>query len=263
MTLAPQETIARERRWARTVVLVTFIAAALVLISLFIEGGGLIEGDTDAERLRSLDEKSGALLVVSIARAIGLAMLSIPLLYLFRAAQARSDAVRGPLVGFCFIGPILFGIQSIVGWAASVQIASDFVQQAPAAGEAAEKLADELIEDSSVRQVAAGLLLPALLGMVIGVVYIPLQALRTGLLTRFWATLGMALGAALIIIPLVPLIGLMMWFIYLGLIISDRWPGGRPRAWEEGRAIPWPKPGEEDKPGPKPESEPRGEPPDA
>jgi hypothetical protein len=100
------------------------------------------------------------------------------------------------------------------------------------------------------------LLLPALLGLVIGMVYIPLQALRTGLLTRFWATLGMALGAALIIIPLVPLIGLMMWFIFLGLVIVDRWPGGRPPAWEEGRAIPWPKPGEE-------EERPKAEPPDA
>ena len=261
MTLSPQEAIARERRWARNVAVVTFIAALLVLVSLFIEGGGLIEGDTDAERLRSLDDKSGALLVVSIARAIGLAMLSIPLLYLFRAAQARSDAVRGPLIGFCFIGPILFGIQSIVGWAASTEIASDFVQ-APAMGDAAEKLADDLIEDSSLRQAAAGLLLPALLGLVIGMVYIPLQAMRTGLLTRFWATLGMALGAALIIVPLVPLIGLMMWFVFLGLVIVDRWPGERPRAWEAGRAIPWPKPGEEED-EPEPEPGPRAGPPDA
>jgi hypothetical protein len=180
-----------------------------------------------------------------VARAIGLALLTIPLLYLFRAAQARSDAVRAPLIGFVFIGPLLFAIQTIVGYVASQDIASQFVDQAPAGAAAAERFADGLIDDSSLRQVAAALLLPALLGMVIAMVYIPLQAMRTGLLTRFWGTLAMALGATLIILPLVPLIGLMVWFIFLGLLFLDRWPGGRPPAWAEGRAIPWPKPGEE------------------
>jgi hypothetical protein len=255
MTLPPEQTIARESRWAQPAALAAFFAAALVLISLFVEGTGLIDGDTDAERLSSIHDHAGALLGVSIVRAIGMLLLPFPLLYLFRAAQARSDAVRGPLVGFAFVGPVLFAIQSIVGWAASTDLASQFVDGMPAAGQTAERFADQLIDDSSLRQAAAGMLLPALLGIVIGAVYIPLQALRTGLLTRFWATLGMALGASMIIVPLVPLIGLMMWFVHLGLVISDRWPGGRPPAWAAGRAIPWPKPGEEDGAKPPPESE--------
>jgi hypothetical protein len=66
--------------------------------------------------------------------------------------------------------------------------------------------------------------------------------MRTGLLSRFWGSLGMALGIAtlfgLIIFTLI-------WFIYFGLLVLGKVPGGRPPAWEEGEAVPWPTPGEQ------------------
>ena len=76
-------------------------------------------------------------------------------------------------------------------------------------------------------------------------VYVPLQAMRVGLLTRFFATLGMALGvSSLFIVPALSLLALMIWFGWLGFTILDRMPKGRPPAWDAGEAIPWPKPGE-------------------
>jgi len=83
--------------------------------------------------------------------------------------------------------------------------------------------------------------------MIIGMVYVSLQALRVGLLTRFFGTLGMALGVSLILLPPAPAL-LALWFGYFGLLVVDRAPGGRPPAWEAGEAIPLPRPGEE--PGP-------------
>ena len=53
-----------------------------------------------------------------------------PLLYLFRAAQARNPRVRAAMVGFVFIGPVLMAGQTIVNWVAVSQISSDFVEQA-------------------------------------------------------------------------------------------------------------------------------------
>jgi hypothetical protein len=91
--------------------------------------------------------------------------------------------------------------------------------------------------------------------MIIVMVYVPLQALRTGLLTRFFATLGMALGASLILLPQAPVL-IALWFGYLGLLFVGKVPGGRPPAWDAGEAIPWPKPGEE----PSAPTEPGGEP---
>ena len=107
-----------------------------------------------------------------------------------------------------------------------------------------EQRAEDVISDNGMISFARALLLPALLGMVTGLVYISLWASRTGLMTRFWGTLGMALGVALIILPFAQL-GVILWFLALGVLLLDRWPGGRPPAWEAGVAIPWTRPGEE------------------
>jgi hypothetical protein len=174
----------------------------------------------------------------------------IPLLYLFRAAQARSERVNGAMVGFAFIGPILLGVQGILAWFAQTQVASDFVAQAGAGGDV-YTLLDDLIDDSTTFDVAANLLLPALLGLIVVTVYVPLQAMRVGLLSRFFATLGMALGvSSLFIVPALSLLALMFWFGWLGFVILDKVPRGRPPAWDAGEAIPWPKPGEEPQPVP-------------
>ena len=71
--------------------------------------------------------------------------------------------------------------------------------------------------------------------------YTCLYAMRVGLLSRFWGSLGMALGvASLILAPEFALI----FFIYFGLLCFGRLPGGRPPAWAAGEAVPWPTPGE-------------------
>jgi len=73
--------------------------------------------------------------------------------------------------------------------------------------------------------------------------------MRAGLLTRFFGTLGMALGAGMLfIVPAIALLTIAVWFLWLGLMFIDRIPGGpRPPAWEAGVAIPWPRPGDEPK----------------
>lgn len=107
-----------------------------------------------------------------------------------------------------------------------------------------DALAEDLVDDSGTVETATALIFPGLLGLVIGLVYIPLWAMRTGLMTRFWATLGMALGVSLILLPFAQL-AVVLWFVALAVLLLDWWPGGRPAAWEAGVAVPWPKPGEE------------------
>ncbi len=113
-----------------------------------------------------------------------------------------------------------------------------------AADDAREDLADDVIDDTGTLKAGAGLRLPAILSLVFGMIYIPLWSMRTGLLTRFWATLGMALGVSLILLGPLGQIGLVLWFAVVGLTLAGFAPGGRPPAWEAGVAIPWPKPGE-------------------
>jgi hypothetical protein len=82
------------------------------------------------------------------------------------------------------------------------------------------------------------------LGLVVMMIYVPLQAQRVGLLSRFFGSFGMALGASMILILPVALLGVLVWVGYLGLLFVGRVPGGRPPAWDAGEAVPWPRPGE-------------------
>ena len=107
-------------------------------------------------------------------------------------------------------------------------------------GEHANKAASEAIDNAPLRPLAAGFGIAGQLGFVVGMFYTSLYAMRTGLLSRFWGSLGMALGAVSFIFFQFAL----LWFVYLGLLLLGRVPGGRPPAWAAGEAVPWPTPGE-------------------
>jgi hypothetical protein len=317
--------IERERRWAVPVATAALFALVLYIASFIIEqSANLSTGASEAAQLRSLHDHSGTVLLASIVRAAAFLLVPVPLLYLFRAAQARNPRVHGAMVGFIFIGPLLFGVQGVVQAAGAGQAASDFVEQAPTehsrsfaefqkqlkreprsidkvtiytarnqlevqpktgpfysvpsypekvqtglAGDlesanvdhetdtdsgstagsqelpGGDALATHITDDSSAIQVAQGILFPAVLGLVVMMIYVPLQAQRVGLLSRFFGSLGMALGASMILILPVALLASLLWMGWLGLLFVGRVPGGRPPAWEAGKAVPWPRPGEE------------------
>jgi len=101
--------------------------------------------------------------------------------------------------------------------------------------------ASNAISDASLAGATSGFGVAGGLGVAIAFFYTCLWAMRTGLLGRFWASLGMALGVTVLLgIILLP----MIWFIYIGLLFMGWVPGGRPPAWAAGEAVPWPTPGE-------------------
>lgn len=218
-------------------------AAPLMLAATFIRQGSSVPfNGLSTEQFRAIDGASGQLLASSALQAAAL-LLTIPaLLYLFRAAQARSERVSGPMVGFLFIGPGLLAVYFIASWAWQTQIAGDYLSQAAAGGDI-YTLLDDLLNDSTLYQFASSLYIPASIGFVVAVFYTCLQAQRNGLLTRMSATLGMALAVSTIILP-PGLLGLMIWFGWIGFVILDRTPKGRPAAWASGESMPWPKAGE-------------------
>ncbi len=108
-----------------------------------------------------------------------------------------------------------------------------------AASKARDDLASDLIDDSGSLQAGSLVRFVGLITLVFAMVYIPLWSMRTGLLTRFWAMLGLALGVALLLVP-VGIFGLMLWFAVVGLMLAGWWPRPLPPAWAAGEAIPWP-----------------------
>ena len=65
--------------------------------------------------------------------------------------------------------------------------------------------------------------------------------MRTGLLSRFWGSLGMAVGVAALI-GLTPLA--LLWFFYLGLLLVGVLPGGQTAGLGGGRSGPLADPGQ-------------------
>jgi hypothetical protein len=231
----------RERRFARPAAFAAFAAVLLYIVSVIVEqSSGLQTDGPKSEQLTSFHDNSGVLLLSTGIRAVAFLAMALPLLHLFRAARLRSEKVRGEMVAFAFFGPVLLAVQGFLSWAATRDVANDFVDRMPASAHPAA-LAERLIDDSGFREVASALAIPAILGLAIGLVYISLHAMRTGLLTRF---VGMALGVAMFLILPVALLLLMVWLIFVGLTFLGKAPGGRPPAWDAGEAIPWPTPGE-------------------
>lgn len=268
-----------ESRWAFPVAMATLAAVALIIASIFVSG---VSGTGDAEVLRSVDANSGSALLSGLMRAVAFGLLAFPLVYLFRAARVRSDRVRTQLIGLVVAAPLFLGLSSGFQAVAQQEAADEFVageakstltvkeakeecveereddgndflvdEYEPAKGESPLKAcetrkreddaASNAQTEAALTPFATGLGIAGGLGFVVALFYCCLWAMRTGLLTRFWGSLGMALGVAALF-GLLPFV--LLWFLYFGVLLLDRLPGGRPPAWAAGEAIPWPTPGE-------------------
>ncbi len=275
-----QEVLARERSWSLPVALMTFVAIAMLVASAIVISP--VNGDGDAEILRAAHEHGSAVIFSGILQAAAFALLVAPLLYLFRAVQARSPRVRAQLIGLVVAAPLFLATASVLKAVATDEAASDFaagkasadlsVQEAKAEcrderrddpdgfrdeyagpGEpeggvlrcAEETVTDDAatnaITNASLNVAAIGFGLGGRLGLAFTLLYTCLWAMRTGLLSRFWGSLGMAMGVAafLLVVQFT-----FVWFLYFAFLLIGWVPGGRPPAWAAGEAVPWPSPGE-------------------
>lgn len=272
-----QAVLSRERSWAMPVALCTLGAVALLVVSTVLARS--ISGDGDAEVLRSIYDHGTAVTLSGLLQGASFLLLLAPLLYLFRAVEARSDQVRGQLIGLVVAAPIFLAGSAVLTAVSTNSAADEFVAGKATAEltvkEAGEecrtdrsddatafrddygagraslvtcrqtKLEDDeaasAVADQSATSISFGLGLGGRLGLAFALLYSCLWAMRTGLLTRFWGSLGMAMGAAALLL-LIQLT--FVWFLYFGLLVAGWVPGGRPPAWASGEAEPWPTPGE-------------------
>lgn len=241
--------LAWEERWSRPVAVVTLASILLIVAAIVVASQGIGGSDGDSELLRNIDAHRSAQLISSILQGIGIGLLAAPLYYLFRAANARSEKMRGQLVGVVIAAPLFLAVLAILSGLSNLEAASTFVSDevprlmakgVALSSDRANDVASDTISDSSLRPIAAGFGIGGQIGFVVAMFYTSLYAMRTGLLTRFWGSLGMALGAVSFIFFQFTL----LWFIYLGFLIAGLVPGGKPPAWESGEAEPWPTPGE-------------------
>jgi hypothetical protein len=267
VTLPKEEVLDRESRWLRPAGIVALVGVALFAAGVILQQTGIESTDTDAEQLEQFHAHGGILIASQSLQALAVALFAFPLYVLFKAAQARAERMRGIFVGFCLIGPVLFAIGMVVIAVGIKDAAGEFVEQAPAIereaaqkpseGESAdeaveqtrEDLAEDVSDDSGVLRTARSLQIPGILAMLIALVYTSMWSLRTGLLTRFWGSLGMALGVGLLLLGSFGLLLVVVWFGVLGFRFAGISRKGLPPAWAAGEAVPWEPPGGVQQPG--------------
>lgn len=106
----------------------------------------------------------------------------------------------------------------------------------------ADEEAENAIGEASLAPLVSGLGLAGGLAFVVAFFYTCLWAMRTGLLSRLWGSLGMAAGIAFLLGPLFVIA--LVWLVYFAFMAIGKVPGGRPPGWDAGEAVPWPTPGE-------------------
>lgn len=194
------------------------------------------EAGVSARLLLGADEAPATLLAFAVVSAIAVALLVPALGYLVRVIRARSD--RLPAI----VRPLL--VASALGLAAVIVLERVFLSMAAegfAATEQTNEAATEALRNSPAATVSlVGLALSVALG--VAVVLIALNAMRTGLVSRFMGIVGVIAGV-LFAIPQFRDLGLpvqVYWLVALGFLFLGRWPGGRGPAWDRVEAVPWP-----------------------
>jgi hypothetical protein len=291
------EVLAWESRWSLRTGLATFAAVIILIVSAIVISG--VNGSGEAELLVSAYEHASSVTISSVLEAIGFIILAAPLYILFRAALARSSGkMRRQLVGVVVVAPLFFAISGVLNGIATNEAADTFhngeakstlsaekgTEECRAeeddkgakefgekydsgasplkdceATEQEESAAENALSEASLRDAATGFGLAGRIGLAFALVYSCLWAMRVGLLSRFWGSLGMALGVAALLL-LVQFC--LIFFIYFALLLVNKLPGGRPPAWAAGEAVPWPTAGdriakeiEPKDPGPDPEGD--------
>jgi MFS family permease len=273
-----EELLDFQARWMRPAGISAILGALLIAASLPLQPSAGGDNDAE-RLTKFHDQSTELIVGQGILIGIAILLFIPLLYVLIRSVVGRTERVRRGMVALAFVGPVLFAVSGFLVASGLSDVADQFVEQAPAkeqqareraqsppqsgkatttpqatttspqttttptpeqaANTARDDLADDLIDDSGLLQAGSLLRFIGLITFVFALIYIPLWAMRTGLLTRFWAMLGLALGVSLLLVP-VGIFGLVLWFAAVGLMLARWWPGALPPAWDAGVAVPWP-----------------------
>ena len=233
-SMSPDQ-LAKERRFGR------IAAVAAVLSGLALYAGGIwsqsvyadAPDNNDPAELRYLDRHSGEILTSAIIQAVGMLLLAVVALHLYRATKARRPEEPFVVAFMGIYGPVALALVTVTRAIALGVIAGDF------AGRSNQSLgaADDAFHDPALL-IPQYIGISAVLGLAFWLMKGSLDAMRVGLLNRFMGVVGIALGPAFVlgfgslILPL--------WLIALGALFAGYWPRGVPQAWASGEAQPWP-----------------------
>jgi hypothetical protein len=174
------------------------------------------------------------LLGIAALNALGLLATGAVLTFIGRATRARRPAFRSYLAYLPLAAATVFALAGLVLVVATNVAVSSLLDGPRTVSAVSDWQGGLITAGRSVESVAR-----LLLG--VGFVLVSLNAMRTGLLTRFMGALGVVSGA-LLVLPIggpLPIVQ-AFWLVAVAISIGERFPNAVPPAWRTGRAEPWP-----------------------
>jgi hypothetical protein len=234
----PDEQLEWEQRASRPVGLAALAAAVLLMAGAVLSVRGAERHAFDT--YLNVDKDPSIAYLPNVVQALGYLAAAVAMFYLARAATARRSEMAGPTRIMALVGPIATAIASVVLAFAIVKVAHQVGDLTPPRGnKARDDAVSNLQTDSGFYTTAAYGTLAARFALGFGLVLTSLNAMRAGLLSRFLGIIGIIAGVLTALISGAGVI-LAFWLVAVGIIVLNRWPGGRGPAWDEVEAIPWP-----------------------
>ncbi|HXW59001.1 MAG TPA: DUF4386 family protein [Solirubrobacteraceae bacterium] len=208
-------------------------------LSPALHGQGAPSVSPSAAPVKGISHHAFTLLVGSALKSLSLVVLVLVLLVLLDATRFRRPETFRPARALVLVGGVALAVLYVVHEAVETIRAHEF-----AVGHDFSTHAAEQVTGGGVNTAFDAVSLLATIALVVGMIATCVNAIRTGLLTRWMGVIGI-LAAVLILLPLggqEPLFEIIpaFWLVAMGVLYMGRWPNGEPPAWAAGEARPWP-----------------------
>jgi hypothetical protein len=232
----PEQRLVYESRVRTRMAGVAAASGVLLIVASIIQlGGPHTKVDELTLDLLVANQRFPLDLIGAIVTGIAALAAAWTLVYLFDSARARNPGVKA----FIRIVTILGGVLSAVAGVVYAVVVAAKVHEFATTGAQTYQEANRLTGGVGLLALQLAGQAAALL-VAVSFVLVSLQAMNTGLLTRFMGYLGMFAGALFLFqITQVPIVQ-CFWLLSLAYLLSGRWPTGVPPAWRSGRAEHWP-----------------------
>ncbi len=239
------EVVEAESVFAKRVAASAVGAAIFWLAALVTSAQAPSNADNYLSSLVGLQSRMGPASVAGITKGLAIVFMISPVIFVLRAAAARGGNVPRFAPGLVVVGGILFAITSVIQPIMLVQLAKEFADNSGLTFDEYKRLFNAPLPSI----VAGGVFLGSVC-LAFGVVIGSLRAMKVGLLTRFIAMVGVVGGLGLLPPEIIGsfvgpgvvlfIFSVATWFLMIAALVSDRWPAGRPPAWNDGEPHPWP-----------------------
>jgi hypothetical protein len=174
-------------------------------------------------------------LISYVIDGLGFGALGFTLVWLHDISKARNPEIRSFIRWLALVGAALSALIPVIYEAIIASKASTFVHS----GTQTYLQAYDLTKGGWLLALPLAAQLGSLL-LTGGFIWISLNSMRVGLLTRYLGYTGVIAGV-LVLFQVVPVpVVQAFWLLAIAALFAGRWPTGTPPAWEQGVAIPWP-----------------------